>query len=132
MSLLDLLFIFIMVSSLQPLLQQRWLERQRLRAFRRLENLRKSRVIGLIHRQERMSLLGFPIARYIDIQDSEDLLRAIQLTDPSVPIDLILHTPGGLVLAAEQIAPALARHSSRVTVFVPYYEQGHADCARGG
>ncbi|GIW10218.1 MAG: hypothetical protein KatS3mg061_1275 [Dehalococcoidia bacterium] len=121
MSLLDLLFIFIMVSSLQPLLQQRWLEMQRLRAFRRLENLRKSRVIGLIHRQERMSLLGFPIARYIDIQDSEDLLRAIQLTDPSVPIDLILHTPGGLVLAAEQIALALARHPSRVTVFVPYY-----------
>jgi ClpP class serine protease len=94
MSLLDLVFISIMVSSLQPLLQQRWLERQRLRAFRRLETLRKSRVIGLIHRQERMSLLGFPIARYTDIQDSEGLLRAMQLTVPSVPIDLILHTPG--------------------------------------
>jgi ClpP class serine protease len=78
-------------------------------------------VIGLIHRQETMSLLGFPIARYIDIQDSEELLRAIQLTAPTVPIDLILHTPGGLVLAAEQIAHALARHPAKVTVFVPHY-----------
>jgi ClpP class serine protease len=95
---LDLL----LISSLQPVLRQRWLEAQRLRTFRRIERQRKTRVIGLIHRQETMSFLGFPIARYIDIQDSEDLLRAIQLTDASVPIDLILHTPGGLVLAGEQ------------------------------
>ncbi len=78
-------------------------------------------MIGLIHRQETMSFLGFPIARFIDIQDSEDLLRAIQLTDKTVPIDLILHTPGGLVLAAEQIALALRQHPAKVTVFVPHY-----------
>jgi hypothetical protein len=35
-------------------------------AFRSLEHRRNSRVIGLIHRQETMVLLGFPIARYID------------------------------------------------------------------
>jgi ClpP class serine protease len=97
------------------------LEVQRIRAFRRFEEERSSRVIGLIHRQETMTLLGFPIARYIDIEDSERLLRAIQLTDPAVPIDLILHTPGGLVLAAEQIAAALGRHQANVTVFVPHY-----------
>jgi ClpP class serine protease len=68
-----------------------------------------------------MAFLGFPIARYIDIQDSEAVLRAVHLTDPSVPIDLILHTPGGLVLAAEQIAEALGAHPARVTVFVPHY-----------
>ncbi|MBX6770320.1 MAG: ATP-dependent Clp protease proteolytic subunit [Chloroflexi bacterium] len=121
MSVLDLLWIFLILSTIQPVIRQRWLEWQRLSAFRRLEARRKSRVIGLIHRQETMSLLGFPIARYIDIHDSEEVLRAIQLTDPSVPIDLILHTPGGLVLAAEQIAHALARHPARVTVFVPHY-----------
>lgn len=49
------------------------------------------------------------------------MLRAIELTDPSVPIDLIIHTPGGLVLAAEQIARALSRHPSQVTVMVPHY-----------
>jgi ClpP class serine protease len=121
MSILDVFWLFFIISTVQPLIRQRWLEWQRLEAFRRLEAKRGSRVIGLIHRQETMSLLGFPIARYIDIQDSEDLLRAIQLTDPSVPIDIILHTPGGLVLAAEQIAEALARHPARVTVFVPHY-----------
>ena len=59
--------------------------------------------------------------RFINIDDSEQVLRAIRLTDKNVPIDLILHTPGGLVLAAEQIAEALLRHPAKVTVFVPHY-----------
>jgi ClpP class serine protease len=121
MSFIDLLWLFFLFSTLQPILRQRWLEAQRVRAFRQLEQRRQSRVIGLIHRQETMSFLGFPIARYIDIEDSERLLRAIAMTSPSRPIDLILHTPGGLVLAAEQIAFALKRHPAKVTVFVPHY-----------
>jgi ClpP class serine protease len=121
MTFFDLLWLFIILSSLQPVFRQRVLEVQRLRAFRRIEERRQSRVIGLIHRQETMSFLGFPIARYIDIEDSERLLRAIGMTDRSVPIDLILHTPGGLVLAAEQIAFALRRHPAKVTVFVAHY-----------
>lgn len=121
MSLFDLFWIFFIIISIQPLIRQRLLEWQRTKAFRLLEQKRGSRVIGLIHRQETMSFLGFPIARFIDIQDSEDLLRAIQLTDEHIPIDLILHTPGGLVLAAEQIAEALNRHPAKVTVFVPHY-----------
>jgi ClpP class serine protease len=121
MSIFDLLWLFLIISSLQPVLRQRLIDAQRLRAFRRLEERRKSRVIGLIHRQETMSFLGIPLARYIDIEDSERLLRAIAITDKAVPIDLILHTPGGLVLAAEQIAFALKRHPAKVTVFVPHY-----------
>src|SRR5919197_5149728 len=121
MSFFDLIWIFFIISSLQPLIRQRWLEARRMRAFQQLEKARGSRVIGLIHRQETMSFLGFPIARYIDIQDSEDLLRAIRLTPPDLGIDLVLHTPGGLVLAAEQIALALKRHRGKVTVFVPHY-----------
>jgi ClpP class serine protease len=76
-SFFDLIWVFFIVMSLQPVLGQRWLEAQRLRAFRRFEEQRNSRVIGLIHRQETMSFFGFPIARFIDIQDSEELLRAI-------------------------------------------------------
>jgi len=68
-----------------------------------------------------MSFLGFPVARYIDIEDSEDVLRAIRFTPPDMPIDLLLHTPGGLVLASEQIASALKRRQGKVTVFVPHY-----------
>ncbi|HET7009142.1 MAG TPA: hypothetical protein VFI11_00070 [Anaerolineales bacterium] len=121
MQLLDLLWIFLIITSLQPVVRQRILEAARVRILKELEQKRASRVIVLIHRQETLSFLGFPVARYIDIQDSEDVLRAIKLTGGEVPIDLILHTPGGLVLAAEQIAYALCKHPGKVTVFVPHY-----------
>jgi ClpP class serine protease len=49
------------------------------------------------------------------------VIRAIHLTDPNVPIDLILHTPGGLVLAATQIARAINRRKGKVTALVPHY-----------
>ncbi|WP_028459999.1 ATP-dependent Clp protease proteolytic subunit [Chloroflexus sp. Y-396-1] len=116
-----LLWLFFIISSLQPVLRQRMLDAARQRLLEQLERKRKSRVIALIHRQETMSLLGFPLVRYINIEDSEAVLRAIKMTDRDIPIDLILHTPGGLVLAAEQIARALIRHSAKVTVFVPHY-----------
>jgi ClpP class serine protease len=121
MEFMNLLWIVLLISSFVPLIRQRMLEASRLRLMRTLEEKHGSRVIALIHRQESMSFLGFPMARYIDIQDSEEVLRAIKLTDPQLPIDIILHTPGGLVLASEQIAYALCRHPARVTVFVPHY-----------
>ena len=121
MSILDLFWIFFIISSLLPAIQKRMLQAARLKLMRQLEQQRGSRVITLIHRQETMALLGFPLFRYIDIDDSEEVLRAVKLTDDEVPIDLILHTPGGLVLASEQIAHALCRHPARVTIFVPHY-----------
>ena len=121
MSILDLFWIFFIISSLLPAIQKRMLQAARLRLMRDLEKQRDSRVITLIHRQETMALLGFPLYRYIDIDDSEEVLRAVKLTDDEVPIDLILHTPGGLVLASEQIAHALCRHPAKVTIFVPHY-----------
>jgi ClpP class serine protease len=121
MGLADLLWLFFMVSALQPIVRQKLLEASRLRVLTRFEKRRGSRVIALVHRQETMSLLGFPLMRYIDVNDSEEVLRAIKLTDPACPIDLIVHTPGGLVLASGQIAHALRRHRGKVTVFVPHY-----------
>jgi ClpP class serine protease len=117
----DLFWMFFMLSALQPLLRQRFLEASRARHLVRLEKTRKSRVIFLIHRQETMSFLGFPLMRFISIEDSEEVLRAIHLTDKEVPIDVVLHTPGGLALAALQIARALSAHPAKVTVFVPHY-----------
>src|SRR5436853_3681458 len=117
----DVLWIFLIITALQPILKQRLLEMRRLRLLVQLEKRRGSRVIALVHRQETMSILGFPLMRYIDVNDSEEVLRAIKLTVPSRPIDLIMHTPGGLVLAAGQIANALRRHEAKVTVFVPHY-----------
>jgi ClpP class serine protease len=121
MSIVDLFWLFFMFSAIQPMLRQQMLEAMRMRKISKLELERKSRVILLVHRQETMRLLGFPIARYIDINDSEEVLRAIQMTDADVPLDLVLHTPGGLVLAALQIAKAVSEHKAKVTVFVPHY-----------
>ena len=117
----DILWMFFILSALQPVLKQRYLEASRQRLIARIERQRKSRVILLVHRQETMSFLGFPVYRYIDVDDSEQVLRAIHLTDPAVPIDIVLHTPGGLVLAATQIARAIHKHKGKVTAFVPHY-----------
>lgn len=121
MDFLSILWIFLIIASLQPVIRQRLLESARRRVLRELEIKRNSRAIVMIHRQETISLLGIPISRYIDIDDSEAVLRAIRLTDSHVPIDLVLHSPGGLVLAAEQVAAALRRHPAGVTIFVPHY-----------
>jgi ClpP class serine protease len=75
----------------------------------------------MIHRQETIGFLGVPLFRFIDIDDSEAVLRAIRLTPDETPIDVLLHTPGGLVLASEQIARALKGHPAKVTVLVPHY-----------
>jgi len=96
-------------------------DKQRAALLGQFEESRKSRVIAMIHRQESASILGVPVAASISIDDSEAVLRAIRLTPPEQPIDVILHTPGGLVLAAEQIAKALIEHKGKVTVFVPHY-----------
>jgi len=117
----ELFWLFLIFSSLAPMLQKRMLTYARLQLLRRFEQQRGSRVISLIHRQETMSFLGFPVVRYIDIEDSELVLQAIRLTPPDMPIDLILHTPGGLVLASAQIAQTLARHPGKVTILVPHY-----------
>ncbi len=121
MSLWDIFWIFFLAAALQPYLQRRFLESQRQGLIAKIERKRRSRVILLVHRQETMGLLGFPIMRYINIEDSEEVIRAIHLTDKEVPLDLVLHTPGGLSLAALQIAWALKRHPAKVTVFVPHY-----------
>jgi ClpP class serine protease len=117
----DLFWIFFAFVALQPVIRQRMVDAMRTRKMLQVEQMRHSRVILLVHRQETMRLLGFPLVRYIDIHDSEDVLRAIHMADDDVPLDIVLHTPGGLILAALQIAHALRAHKAKVTVFVPHY-----------
>lgn len=116
-----LFWLFFIFSVLSPWFKQKTLESSRISLIHRFEKKRSSRVITMIHRQETMSILGIPLARYINIEDSEAILRAIRLTDEDMPIDIILHTPGGLVLATEQIANALIRHKGKITVYIPHY-----------
>jgi len=121
MSMMDFFWLFFMVIALQPILRQKYLESGRRRFIMRIERQRGSRVILLIHRQETMSLLGFPLLRYIDVDDAEEVIRAINMTDPEVPLDIILHTPGGLALASLQIARAIHKQPGKVTIFIPHY-----------
>lgn len=112
---------FILLVFLWPQIQHRLLQNARLNLIRRIEGKEQARVVSMIHRQERISLFGIPLYRYIDIEDSEQVLRAIRTTSPKVPICFIIHTPGGLVLAAAQIALALKDHPAKKKVIIPHY-----------
>jgi ClpP class serine protease len=113
--------VIVFLTVIAPLLRQRALVASRARRLSALQRERGTQVITMIHRQEQIGLLGVPLVRFIDIDDSEQVLRAIRLTPDETPIDLVLHTPGGLVLAAEQIAHAVRAHPAKVTVLVPHY-----------
>src|SRR5439155_25398634 len=79
-----LFWLFIVAQFFIPLYQKQMLALRRNRAFHGFEQRRKTRLIRMIHRQETMSFLGFPIARYIDIEDSDQVLRAVRLTPPDI------------------------------------------------
>jgi Periplasmic serine proteases (ClpP class) len=117
----NLWIILFLLLFLVPMAQRNILQMARKRLLVKLGKRRGSLVITLIHRQEVISLLGLPLARYIDIDDSEEVLRAIRSAPKDVPIDIILHTPGGLALAATQIALALKNHPARTSVIIPHY-----------
>ena len=115
------LWLVVVYMVVQQVFGPYWTNAARTNVLEQFQEQRKSRVIAMIHRQETISLFGVPVSNYINIEDSEAVLRAIRLTPAEQPIDMILHTPGGLVLAAEQIAKALLEHKGKVTVFVPHY-----------
>ncbi len=117
----SLFFIVFVFMVLQPLLTGRWYAVRRAQSLRAIEKSHGSRVITMIHRQEKRSLFGFAVARHIDLEDAQTIIAAIKDTPPDMPIDLVIHTPGGLVLAAMQIARAVEAHKAKVTVYVPVY-----------
>ena len=116
-----LIWVFVAIMLLQPLFTGRWYAVRRAQAIRAIERGHASRVITMIHRQEKRSLFGFAMARQIDLEDAQTIIAAIKETPEDMPIDLVLHTPGGIVLAAMQIARAVEAHKAKVTVYVPVY-----------
>lgn len=126
MAVSDVIWLVFLFLMLQPMIRQKALEFARVRQIRRIEAKRGTRVITLIHRQVSMAFFGIPVVRFIDINDSEEVIRAIHLTAKDTPIDLIVHAPGGLALAALQIAHAIRTHTAKVTVHVPHYAMSGA------
>src|SRR5262249_34678440 len=117
----SLFWIFVVIMVLQPLFTARWYVVRRAQAIRAIGKLHGTRVITMIHRQEKRSLFGFAVSRHIDLEDAQTIIAAIKDTPEDMPIDFVIHTPGGLVLAAMQIARALEAHKAKVTVYVPVY-----------
>jgi ClpP class serine protease len=117
----SLLWIFIAIALLQAPLAARWYVVRRAQAIRTIEKLHGTRVITMIHRQEKRSLFGFAVSRHIDLEDAQTIIAAIKDTPEDMPIDFVIHTPGGPVLAAMQIARAVEAHKAKVTVYVPVY-----------
>ncbi len=116
-----IIFVLFAIMALQPILMGRLLAMRRADAIRKLEKAHEARVITMIHRQEKKSLFGFSVARHIDMEDAQTIISAIKETPDERPIDLIIHTPGGLVLAAMQIARAVEAHPAKVRVYVPVF-----------
>jgi ClpP class serine protease len=116
-----IIWLFFILSALQPAVQRQYLGALRRRRLAQIAEKRNATVITLIHRQETLSFLGIPLIRHIDIDDSQSVLRAIRSAPKGGAIEIVLHTPGGLVLAASQIARALRDHDGHVTAVVPHY-----------
>lgn len=94
------------------------IQAERSEVLERLEAKRGSHALTLVHRREPWSE---DEGGFITIEDSETLVAQIRRTPAEKPVDLIIHTPGGIALAAEMIAMAVRRHPGRVTAIVPFY-----------
>jgi len=57
---------------------------------------------------------------YVDEATAIEAIDALRAADADTPVDIILHTPGGLLHAAQQILHALKHHRGRKTAFIPY------------
>ncbi len=118
---ISIIYFFFLAAVLFPQLKRAIFRQIRLLQIRKLQKRRKSRVISLVHRRTLPGIIGMLMGGFISIEDSEEILRAIRTTPDDKPIDMIIHTPGGLVLATDQIANALSKHPAKVTLFVPHY-----------
>ncbi|MHB8587189.1 MAG: SDH family Clp fold serine proteinase [Thermoplasmatota archaeon] len=79
-----------------------------------------ARVFAIIHGKGRLGFLGTGPDAALDMEDAEAMLRFLRSAGTR-PVDIILHTPGGMYLAAVQMARALREHPGHTRVLVPYY-----------
>ena len=117
----NLIWLYVVLTmTVIPAIRQAYVAIRRRALVAQLERERGSKVIQLIHRSQ-PGLLGMLFARFINLDDSERVLKELRALPADKPVDLVLHTPGGLVIASQQIPRALNEHKGKVTVFVPQY-----------
>lgn len=77
-------------------------------------------VVSLVHTNP-TSLFNIFKLPMITLDDSQKVMRALKDTPEDRPIHLMLHTPGGMVIAAEQIARAIKNRKGQVHAYIPQY-----------
>jgi hypothetical protein len=119
MSPLTLLALIGVAVAASPVIQWLAVDGRRRRALRAFGRRRGSLPLALVHRQEQVAVLGLPVLRYVTCPLGDELGRAIARAPRSVPVDLIVHLPGGVPFDAGPVAEALAGRRGAVTVWVP-------------
>jgi ClpP class serine protease len=81
---------------------------------KRVKNFAKARgsvVLKIVHHE---------VDEYVDTDTAIEAIDLIRNAPENTPIDVVLHTPGGIASATQQILHALKHHKGRKTAFVPY------------
>ena len=118
---MSILFVlFFLYTVIYPQSQLKRIRIQHMAKLKAMEKRHGCKVLTMIHRREAVSLFGLPAYQFIDEEDAEQVLRWIrQYKD--YPLEIILHTPGGQLLASIQIARALRKHPKNTRVIIPHY-----------
>src|SRR6185295_18237690 len=94
----SIFFIVIALMALQPLLMGRWYAMRRAQAIRAVEKEHGTRVITMIHRQERRSFFGFAVSRHIDLEDAQTVIDALNLPPDPIYIYRVTQSQPGIEL----------------------------------
>jgi len=85
------------------------------------EKAHNARVFYFIHRKRSLGIFGISLYEYLEIYDAHRFLRDLKSVPENRNLVIIIHSPGGELLAAMQIAKVLKEWNGRVSVVVPYY-----------
>lgn len=116
------IFIFFFMTGIVASFVNQYSVERKLNSF--IENYEKkynSKVLFLIHRKKHVGLFGIPVYEYLEVNDAHHLLSELSKTSPDKNLLLIIHSPGGELLAGMQIAKTLKEWKGKVTVVIPYY-----------
>lgn len=87
----------------------------------KIETRNNSRVIIVVNDVSERHNVKTELDRYLTLDKTFEILADIRQAESKQRIDLILHTPGGLGLAAEMIAAAIREHKGETVAHVPYF-----------
>jgi len=85
------------------------------------EKTHNARVFYFIHRKRSLGIFGISLYEYLEVYDAHRFLRDLKSVPENRNLVIIIHSPGGELLAAMQIAKVLKEWKGKVSVVVPYY-----------